>query len=131
MTVGMRGFTNAGDFLTHPSNLRRILWIAVLFPLFFIPLAPSGADPYPPAWDITKTTAQNCGAPGQACHFPPVAWPSEPANPQQCYIGDPTNVKLLGHNPTGFASGSKLVNFHNLLSTDTTWPALIPVYQMS
>lgn len=38
------------------------------------------------------------------------------------YIGDPTNVKLLAHNPTAFVdqTTSKILNFHSSLTPDTT-----------
>jgi uncharacterized repeat protein (TIGR01451 family) len=232
--------------------------------LFGLGLAtpPALAEPYPPAWN----GAGQCGQPGEACHFPPIAWPDEPADPAQCgstcgdwkpytrfqgdindprvqdpsnggtapqnyvniasscvdkaypsiyyalvpgatpdedvimfrwrveqiannyatgpsagnfgatdpwssalwsvlfdvdgdgyadlaahldgssgspaasidriagiwsklpnqsldYLGDPTNVKLIAHNPTGFSQGSSLLNFQNSLSPTATWPS--------
>lgn len=38
------------------------------------------SDPYPPAW----TGIGNCGTAGNACHFKPAPWPSEPADPANC-----------------------------------------------
>ncbi|HXS51821.1 MAG TPA: hypothetical protein VN782_04760, partial [Usitatibacter sp.] len=38
----------------------------------FASLEPAQADPFPPFWNSA------------AVHFPPVAWPSEPADPKQC-----------------------------------------------
>ena len=41
------------------------------------------------------------------------------------YLGDPTNVKLIGHNPTAFvdAGGSnRILNFQNALNPVSTWP---------
>ncbi|OGS97888.1 MAG: hypothetical protein A3H99_12650 [Gallionellales bacterium RIFCSPLOWO2_02_FULL_59_110] len=38
------------------------------------------------------------------------------------YTSDP-NIHLIAHNPTAFTLGSKILNFHNTLSPDTTWPA--------
>lgn len=54
----------------------RRLSISVLFGLFALLLAAQvTADPYPPLWSN--------GA-GGAIHYQPVAWPNEPADPQNC-----------------------------------------------
>lgn len=38
------------------------------------------------------------------------------------YLNDP-NIKLIAHNPTAFTSGTQILNYHNSLSPDTSWPA--------
>ncbi|WP_019605842.1 hypothetical protein [Teredinibacter turnerae] len=43
--------------------------------LFISSFSIVNADTYPPTWED--------GA-GSAIHFPPVHWPTEPANPQDC-----------------------------------------------
>ena len=53
---------------------RWLFILAVIAGLFLLAL-PAHADPYPPYWE---------GGSGPAVHFPPIAWPDEPANPLDC-----------------------------------------------
>ena len=38
------------------------------------------------------------------------------------YLNDPS-IKLIAHNPTGFTSGSTLLNFQNSVTPTTNWGA--------
>ncbi|MCB1906887.1 MAG: IPTL-CTERM sorting domain-containing protein [Rhodocyclaceae bacterium] len=38
------------------------------------------------------------------------------------YLNDPS-IKLIAHNPTAFTSGNLILNFHDSVAPDTTWPA--------
>ncbi len=38
------------------------------------------------------------------------------------YLTDPS-IKLIAHNPTAFTSGGQILNFHDSVAPDTTWPA--------
>jgi uncharacterized repeat protein (TIGR01451 family) len=48
-------------------------------------------------------------------------WGDVPNNQSLDYPTDP-NIHLLGHNPTAFTSGGKVLNFHSGLVPDLSWP---------
>ncbi|WP_018277096.1 Ig-like domain-containing protein [Teredinibacter turnerae] len=53
----------------------RLFCVCVASFLFISSFSIVNADPYPPTWEDGT---------GSAIHFPPVHWPTEPANPQDC-----------------------------------------------
>ncbi len=77
--------------------------------------------------DLAAHLDGSSGAPSVAIDRIAGIW-SKRATQSLDYVGDPTNVKLLGHNPTAFIDGNagtttnKILNFHNSLTPDTSWP---------
>ncbi|MCB1776414.1 MAG: DUF11 domain-containing protein [Candidatus Competibacteraceae bacterium] len=71
--------------------------------------------------DIAAHLNGASGAPATPIDMIAGIWGDIP-NQSVDYFNDP-NIKLIAHNPTAFTSGSRILNFHNSLTPDTTWPA--------
>ena len=106
-------------------SLGRWLLVLAILAGLFLPALPAHADPYPPYWQ---------GGSGPAVHFPPIAWPDEPANPLDCGVtcgdwipythsGNSINDQRTQDPSNGGTSPQNYVNIASSC-TDTALPSI-------